>query len=122
MGLYDMVMIKDNHLAALGGDIAAAVDKARRHAPGIPVAIEVENLDQLHAALTARVGRIMLDNMKVETMREAVEIADGGAVIEATGGVTADTIVQIAETGVDFISVGAITHSAPVLDIGLDFA
>jgi nicotinate-nucleotide pyrophosphorylase (carboxylating) len=134
MGLYDMVMIKDNHLAALGGDIAAAVAKARQHAPGIPVALEVENLDQLRAALTARVDRIMLDNMPVDMMREAVGIkmswgpgsrADalgrGDIVLEATGGVTAATIIPIAETGVDFISVGAITHSAPILDIGLDF-
>ena len=121
MGLYDMVMIKDNHIAAVG-DISAAVARAQEFSPDVPIAVEVENLDQLRAALNARADRIMLDNMSVELMREAVQIAAGKAVIEATGGVTADNIVAIAETGVDFISSGWITHSAPILDIGLDFA
>lgn len=126
MGLYDMVMIKDNHVAMMGGDIAMAITKARLYtsmlAPDLLIAVEVENLEQLKAALGARADRIMLDNMNIEMMREAATLAKGKAILEATGGITADNIVQIAETGVDFISSGWITHSAPALDIGLDFA
>lgn len=125
MGLYDMVMIKDNHIAMMGGDIAMAITKARLYtgmlAPDLLIAVEVENLEQLKAALGARADRIMLDNMDVKTMAEAVEITQHRAILEATGGITADNIVAIAETGVDFISSGWITHSAPILDIGLDF-
>ncbi len=122
MGLFDMVMIKDNHIAVLGGNITAAIAKARAAQPGLTIAVEVESLDQLRTALSARADRIMLDNMPVPIMREAVEITANQAILEATGGVNADNIAAIAETGVDFISVGAITHSAPALDIGLDFA
>jgi len=122
MGLYDMVMIKDNHLALMNGDIAAAIAAAHAHAPNLPVAVEVENLDQLRGALAAGPDRIMLDNMPVPMMREAVRITAGRRELEATGGITADNIVAVAETGVDYISSGWITHSAPALDIGLDFA
>lgn len=126
MGLYDMVMIKDNHAAMMGGDIAMAITKARLYtgmlAPDLLIAAEVENLEQLKAALGARADRIMLDNMDEKAMAEAVEITQHRAILEATGGITADNIVAIAETGVDFISSGWITHSAPILDIGLDFA
>jgi len=126
MGLFDMIMIKDNHIVMAGGDIDTAVAKARAYIsfgqPNLTIAVEVENLEQLRAALTAGADRIMLDNMDIVMMREAVAMADSKAVMEATGGITADNIVAVAETGVDFISVGAITHSAPVLDIGLDFA
>jgi len=126
MGLFDMIMIKDNHIVMAGGDIDTAVAKARAYIsfgqPNLTIAVEVENLEQLRAALTAGADRIMLDNMDIVMMREGVAMADSKAVMEATGGITADNIVAVAETGVDFISVGAITHSAPVLDIGLDFA
>ena len=122
MGLYDMMMFKDNHLAGLNGDIVAAVAKARAFAPDLPIAVEVEDLDHLRVVLAAKVDRIMLDNMAVPMMREAVKIVNGVTAVEATGGVNTDTIVEIAETGVDFISVGAITHSVRALDIGLDFA
>lgn len=121
MGLYDMVMIKDNHIVMAGGDITAAIAKVRAAQPKLSLAIEVETLDQLRAVLAAGADRIMLDNMDVPMMREAVQIAGGKTLLEATGGVNADNIVSIAETGVDLISVGAITHSASVLDIGLDF-
>jgi nicotinate-nucleotide pyrophosphorylase (carboxylating) len=125
MGLFDMVMIKDNHIAAVGGDIAMAITKSRLYtgllAPDLLVAVEVENLLQLRAALGARADRIMLDNMDVNLMAEAVKITNRQAIIEATGGITADNIVAVAETGVDFISSGWITHSSPALDIGLDF-
>ena len=121
MGLYDMMMFKDNHLAGLNGDVVAAVAKARAYAPDLPIAVEVEDLDHLRTVLAAKVDRIMLDNMAVPMMREAVKIVNGAVAVEATGGINADTIVEIAETGVDFISVGAITHSARALDIGLDF-
>jgi len=125
MNLSDMVTIKDNHVAMAGGDIAMAITKARLYtgmlAPDLLIAVEVENLEQLKAALGARADHIMLDNMNVDMMREAVALAKGKAILEATGGVTADNIVAIAETGVDFISSGWITHSAPALDIGLDF-
>lgn len=126
MGLHDMVMIKDNHIAMMGGDVAMAITKARLYtgmlAPDLLITAEVENLDQLRAAVGARADRVLLDNMSVEMMREAVTMAKGKAILEAGGGITADNIAEVAETGVDFISSGWITHSAPSLDIGLDFA
>lgn len=121
MGLYDAVMIKDNHIAA-AGDIRRAVDAARAAVgPGVMVEVEVDTLDQLHEALETRADRVLLDNMSVEQLRQAVEVVAGAMVTEASGGVTLDTVRSIAETGVDIVSVGAITHSAPQLDIALDF-
>lgn len=120
MGLHDAVMIKDNHIAA-AGDIASAVRAAREYAgPDVMVEVEVDNLDQLKEVLDTDADRVLLDNMDMATLREAVELA-GDITTEASGGVTAETIRAIAETGVDVISVGWITHSAPQLDIALDF-
>lgn len=120
MGLHDAVMIKDNHIAA-AGDIASAVTAAREYAgPDVMVEVEVDNLDQLKEVLDTDADRVLLDNMDMTTLREAVELA-GDITTEASGGVTAETIRAIAETGVDVISVGWITHSAPQLDIALDF-
>lgn len=122
MDLSNAVLIKDNHLAAVDGDIAIAVKRARAVAPlGIKVEVECESLEQVRAALDAGVDVIMLDNMAPTGLREAVTLVDGRAVTEASGGVTLNTVRQIAETGVDWISVGALTHSAPALDLALDF-
>jgi nicotinate-nucleotide pyrophosphorylase (carboxylating) len=123
IGLFDGVMIKDNHIAALGGDraIRDAVVRARNRIPHtVKIEIEVANLDQLRLALESGAEIILLDNMPVEMLREAVKIAAGRAILEASGGVTLATVRAIAETGVDLISVGALTHSAPALDISLD--
>jgi nicotinate-nucleotide pyrophosphorylase (carboxylating) len=121
-GLYDAVLIKDNHLAA-APDIATAV-KASRAAVGSGVVIEVEvtTLDQLAELLETDADRVLLDNMAPDTLRQAVAMVAGRMTTEASGGVNMDNVRQIAETGVDIISVGWITHSAPQLDIALDFA
>jgi nicotinate-nucleotide pyrophosphorylase (carboxylating) len=122
MDLASAVLIKDNHLAAVDGDIALAVSRARAVAPlGIKVEVECDRLDQVRAAIDAGADIILLDNMQLLDLREAVKLVDGRAVTEASGGVTLDTIRLIAETGVDWISVGALTHSAPALDLALDF-
>jgi nicotinate-nucleotide pyrophosphorylase (carboxylating) len=121
MGLYDEVMIKDNHIVA-AGDLGEAVTRARSVVgPDVRVTVEVENLNELSEALATDVDRVLLDNMDVPTLRRAVEIVGGTMETEASGGVTIETVRDIAETGVDFISVGWITHSAPQLDIALDF-
>jgi len=125
MGLHDMVLIKDNHLAALRGAkpnaIAAAVARARADYPQIPIEVEADTLAQLEQALEAGVKRVLLDNMSLGDLRAAVKLAAGRAELEASGGVTLETARSIAETGVDFISVGALTHSARAVDLGLDF-
>lgn len=122
-GLDDAVLIKDNHLAAAGG-IEAAMTAARAHAGHmVKIEVEVDNLDQLRQALSTPGGApdvILLDNMSPDVLTEAVRIAGRNVVLEASGGVNETTIAAIAATGVDLISVGALTHSAPVLDIGLD--
>jgi len=120
MGLYDMVLIKDNHVAAAGG-VAAAIRAAKKAAYGVKIEIEVDTLVQLDEALTEGVDQILLDNMSPATMREAVARVAGRAVTEASGSVTKASAPAIAESGVDLISVGWITHSAPCLDLGLDF-
>ncbi|MGC6512801.1 MAG: carboxylating nicotinate-nucleotide diphosphorylase [Parvibaculales bacterium] len=120
-GLDDGILIKDNHIAVAGG-VAAAVKAALAGAGHmVRVEIEVDTLEQLHEALEAGAQAVLLDNMPPETLREAVAIIDGRAVAEASGNVTLQTVKAIAETGVDYISVGRITHSAPCLDLGLDF-
>jgi len=120
-GLGDAVLIKDNHVAAAGG-VAAAVRAARAAAGHMRVvSVEVDTLDQLDAALAEGPHAVLLDNFTLEALREAVRRAAGRAVLEASGGVTLETVRAIAETGVDVISVGALTHSAPALDLGLDF-
>ena len=120
-GLGDAILIKDNHVAASGG-VAAAVDAARRQSgPATTIEIEVDTLDQLNEALEAGATALLLDNMAPPDLRRAVEMTAGRAVLEASGRVMAETVRAIAETGVDYISSGWITHSAPVLDFGLDF-
>jgi nicotinate-nucleotide pyrophosphorylase (carboxylating) len=146
MGLHDGILIKDNHLAALHGEpnpIARAVEAAQEQAGGsLPVEIEVDSLDQLEQALACEPDIILLDNMHPSKLREAVALRDrwlaesaderwaeqeGSApqdvpvLLEASGGITLETIRAVAETGVDRISVGALTHSAPALDIALDY-
>ena len=119
-GLFDMALIKDNHIAAVGS-ITEAVRRVRAGDPrGRPIEVEVTNLDQLREALALPIDRIMLDNMSLEQMRAAVEIAAGKIPLEASGGVNLQTVRAIAATGVDFISVGAVTHSVKALDISLD--
>jgi nicotinate-nucleotide pyrophosphorylase (carboxylating) len=120
--LADAVLIKDNHLAAVDGDVALAVERAREYAaPGTPVEIECETPEQVADAVRAGADIVMLDNMGLHDMREAVRMVDGRAVTEASGGVNLQTVRGIAETGVDWISVGALTHSPPALDLALDF-
>ena len=121
-GLYDAVLIKDNHLAAIG-DITAAVAAARAVvSPGVMIEVEVDDLDQLTLVLETDADRVLLDNMGPQHLREAVEMVGGRMTTEASGGVTLDSVRRLAETGVDIISVGWLTHSTPQLDIALDFA
>lgn len=124
-GLFDMVLIKDNHLAALRGatpnPVEAAVRAARTACPGLKIEVEVDDLPQLDQALAAGAEWVLLDNMTLAQLREAVRRCAGRARTEASGGVNLGTVRAIAETGVDAISVGALTHSAPAVDIALDF-
>lgn len=120
-GLDDGILIKDNHIAIAGG-VGEAVARARRAAGHmLKIEVEVDDLDQLDEALTAEVDAVLLDNMTPEQLREAVVRAQGRVLLEASGGVTPETAPAIAASGVDLISVGWITHSAPSLDVGLDF-
>jgi nicotinate-nucleotide pyrophosphorylase (carboxylating) len=120
VGLFDAVLIKDNHIAVAGG-IAEAIAAAKATAGHmVKIEIEVDTLEQLTEVLKSDVDAVLLDNMDNATLRRAVEMIDGRCLSEASGGVTLETVAGIAETGVDLISVGALTHSAPVLDIGLD--
>ena len=122
LNLSTAVLIKDNHLAAVDGDVGLAVRRARDLAPvGTKVEVECDRVEQVQAAIAAGADIIMLDNMAPATMRECVALVDGRALVEASGGVTLDSVRAIAETGVDWISVGALTHSAPALDLALDF-
>jgi nicotinate-nucleotide pyrophosphorylase (carboxylating) len=123
MGLFDAFLIKENHIAAAGG-IAKAVYAARKAHPELPVEVEVRNLDEAAYALGTGADQLLLDNMDPPTMRAAVELRDahsinGKPTLEASGGVNLETVRAAAETGVDFISIGALTHSAPVLDFSL---
>ena len=120
--LADAVLVKDNHLAAVDGDVALAVRKSREFTlPGTFVQIECDTLDQVRAAVAAGADGVLLDNMSPDMMREAVALAAGRVLTEASGGVRLDTVRAIAESGVDRISVGALTHSAPALNLALDF-
>jgi nicotinate-nucleotide pyrophosphorylase (carboxylating) len=125
IGLFDMVLIKDNHLAALRdakpNATAAAVARARGRFPKLKVEVEADTLEQVSQALEAGADIILLDNMTLAHLRQAVKLVKGRAKTEASGGVNLKTVRAIARTGVDFISVGALTHSAPAVDIGLDF-
>jgi nicotinate-nucleotide pyrophosphorylase (carboxylating) len=124
MGLYDMVLIKDNHRrlwqAAGIGNLLGAVEAARARFPGVPVEVEVESEDELRDALRARPEWIMLDNMAPDRMRRCVELCAKRCQLEASGGVTMDTVEAIAATGVDAISIGGLTHSAPAADLSLE--
>jgi nicotinate-nucleotide pyrophosphorylase (carboxylating) len=118
--LDDGVLIKDNHVAVCGG-VAEAVCRAKAANTGLQVEVEVDRLDQIEPALSAGADRLLLDNMDPAMLRDAVRIVGGRVPLEASGGVTLETIRLLAETGVDFISVGRITQSAPAVDIGLDY-
>lgn len=119
--LSDMAMVKDNHVIAAGGVIPAFTAVRERY-PELPIEIEVTDLDQLRALLDAGCERILLDNMATSTMAQAVEITQGRAVLEASGGLTLERAREVGQTGVDLISVGALTHSVQVFDIGFDLA
>ncbi|MEX2465686.1 MAG: carboxylating nicotinate-nucleotide diphosphorylase [Gemmatimonadota bacterium] len=122
MGLYDAVLIKDNHIAAVGS-AAEAVRRARAHVgPDFRVEVEIESIEILEAVIAAGADIVMLDNMEPALMREAVRRTAGRCLLEASGGITLDTVRPVAETGVDWISVGWLTHSAPSLDVALDFS
>ncbi|HEY5270995.1 MAG TPA: carboxylating nicotinate-nucleotide diphosphorylase [Anaerolineales bacterium] len=120
IGLYDMVLIKDNHID-YAGSITAAVKRARAGAAGLAIEVEVRSLEDVREALTIGVERILLDNMTPESMAEAVRLTAGRAKLEASGNVTLETVRRIAETGVDYISIGALTHSAKVFDVSFDY-
>jgi nicotinate-nucleotide pyrophosphorylase (carboxylating) len=125
VGLSDGVLIKDNHLAAIGTNdrIRRAIEAARLHAPHtLKIEVEVTTLDEVAEALQAEADVIMLDNMDLPTLREAVRLIDGRALIEASGGITLESVSDVAATGVDLISVGALTHSSPALDISLEIS
>lgn len=121
MGLYDAVLVKDNHVRAVGS-VGEAVRRARaRVGPDVRVEVEIDSVRDLEAAIAAGADVVMLDNMRPAQMRACVERAAGRCLLEASGGITRRNVRRIAETGVDFISVGWITHSAPALDVALDF-
>lgn len=117
LGLYDATLLKENHLR-LAGSIDVAVVAARR--AGLPVEVECETLAEVQEALAAGADRILLDNMTTAQLRRAVAYVEGAVALEASGGITLDNVREVAETGVDFISVGALTHSAPILDVSLE--
>lgn len=119
-GLFDMVLIKDNHID-FAGSITAAVERVRASGTKLEIEVETRTLDNVREALSLGVERILLDNMSIEMMREAVTICDKRARLEASGNVTLDNVVEVACTGVDYISVGALTHSPKVFDVSLEF-
>ena len=120
MGLYDMVLIKDNHIDS-AGSITAAVEAVRSYpgAQGLAIEVEVENLDELWEVLPLNVDRVLLDNMNIDQMRQAVEIVGGLVPLEASGNMNLERVAAVASTGVDFISVGALTHSVAALDVSM---
>jgi nicotinate-nucleotide pyrophosphorylase (carboxylating) len=118
MGLYDMILIKDNHIKA-AGSITKAVASARTKNGALRIEVETKSLDEVREALAAKPDIIMLDNMPIDVMREAVKLIAGRALVEASGNVTLETVRRIAETGVDFVSSGSLTHSAPAADISM---
>lgn len=124
MGLYDMFLIKDNHLHAIGGEkkraVAAAIERARSFNPNLQVEIEVENLGELEQAIKAQPDMILLDNMPVSEINEAVKIARGQVVLEASGGITLDNVEEIARTGVDCVSIGALTTAARAINMKME--
>lgn len=121
LNLAESALIKDNHIAAVGS-ITAAVKAIAMQSPGIIIEVEIDRLDQLEEAISAGADEVLLDNMTPQMCAQAVEINRGRVKLEASGGITLETVRSYADTGVDFIAVGAITHSAPILDIGLDLS
>jgi nicotinate-nucleotide pyrophosphorylase (carboxylating) len=119
MSLSDAALVKDNHVVAAGG-VAAAFDAVRAMWPGLPVEVEVDSLEQLSEVLDAGADLVLLDNFDPQRLRQAVELTGGRARLESSGGLTLESARRVAETGVDYLAVGALTHSAPVLDIGAD--
>ena len=119
-GLFDMVLIKDNHID-FAGSITAAVERVRASGTRLPIEVETRTLENVREALQLGVERILLDNMRPETMREAVEMTKGRAKLEASGNVTLKNVLEVARTGVDYISVGALTHSPRVFDVSLEW-
>ena len=117
-GLYDALLVKENH-SALAGGVGRATRLALERAAGVPVEVECASPAEVEEALAAGAGRLLLDNMSLEELRTVVALVDGRAQLEASGGVNLETVREIAETGVDFVSVGALTHSAPALDLSL---
>jgi len=120
IGLYDAFLIKENHIHACG-DIQTAVDAARFYNPNLPIEIEVENLTELEAAITAKADRVLLDNFDIDTLKKAVHLCKGKVITEASGNVTLDTIRSIAETGVRYISTGALTKDIKAIDFSMRF-
>jgi len=120
MGLDDTILVKDNHLALGGGDIAGAVRAARRAAPGLPIEVECGTLDELRQALAAGPDLILLDNMTPAAIRAAVALAAGRVPLEVSGGVTPEGLPAIAALGVQFVAMGSLTHSAPAADLNLE--
>jgi nicotinate-nucleotide pyrophosphorylase (carboxylating) len=120
IGLFDQILIKDNHID-FAGSLAEAVRRARAAGTGLAIEVEARTLDDVREALRLGVSKILLDNMSPETMAEAVRLTQGRAALEASGNVTLETVRRIAETGVDYISIGALTHSAKVFDLSFDY-
>jgi nicotinate-nucleotide pyrophosphorylase (carboxylating) len=120
IGLYDAVMLKDNHIAA-AGSVTRAVEQVRAYPPaqGLPIIVEVETLAQLAEVLPLKVDQVLLDNMDTPTMRQAVEMTAGQVALEASGNMSLERVAEVAATGVNFISVGALTHSAPAFDLSM---
>jgi nicotinate-nucleotide pyrophosphorylase (carboxylating) len=122
-GLDDAVLIKDNHIIAAGGDVREAIRRVRLHVGHmVKVEVEVDTLEQLEIALKENIDAVLLDNMNVPALREAVRMVNNKVLIEASGGITPETAADIASTGVDLMSIGWLTHSAPALDVSLDFS
>jgi nicotinate-nucleotide pyrophosphorylase (carboxylating) len=124
MGLYDAILIKENH-AALAGGVGEAVRRAREAHPDLPIEVECRNLDEVRQGAVAGADRLLLDNMSPDELREAVAAAqgsNGNPELEASGGITLENVAEVAATGVDFVSVGALTHSAPALDLSMSVA
>ena len=121
LGLYDAILIKENHIAAAGNSIEKVVKRAREIAPNKPIEIEVENLDELQQALKTNVDMILLDNMSLDDMRQAVQITNGRAQLEASGNINETTIRAVAETGVDLMAIGTLTKDAKVIDLSMRF-
>ena len=118
-GLFDAILIKDNHIRLAGG-VRAAVDRTRKQRPGLPIEIEAQSLAQVDEALAAGADRILLDNLTLDEIREAVSLTRGRVPVEISGGVTLDRMPELAATGAAFVSVGALTHSAPAIDISFE--